>query len=66
MTAIRAAISLFIGLLIVAAAAGWMWTGEHQPPAQALASRLVLAASALAGMAGLVAIWRAERRPRQG
>lgn len=66
MTAIRAAISFFIVLLIVAAAAGWMWTGEHQPPGQAVASRLVLGASVLAAIAGLFAIWRTERRPRQG
>lgn len=65
MSGIRAAISLFIVLLLVAAAAGWMWTGEHQPPDQALASRLVLGVSALAGIGGLVAIWRADRQPRR-
>lgn len=63
MTAIRTAVSLFIVLLIVVATAGWMWTSEHQPPEQALASRFVLGASALAGIGGLVAIWRAERQP---
>jgi hypothetical protein len=66
MNAIRTIISLFIGVLIVAAIAGLVWTADHQPPAQVIASRLVLGASALAGLAGLLAIWLTERRTGRG
>ena len=41
---------------------GFMWTGTHQPPAQAVAGRIVLALSALAGVVGLIALWRWPRR----
>jgi hypothetical protein len=58
MNAIRIAISLFIVVLIVAAVSGWVWTGDHQAPAQSMASRVVLTISALAGAVGLVMIWR--------
>ena len=58
MSAIRLAASLFILGLIGVSAMGWVWTGTHQPPAQALAGRTVLALSALAGVIGLVALWR--------
>jgi hypothetical protein len=49
-------------ILIGLAAMGWIWTGAHQPPGQALAARVVLGLSALAGIAGLVALWRWPRR----
>jgi hypothetical protein len=55
------AISAFILVLIALSVAGWFWTGAHQPPAQSVASRLVLAIGVLAGVGGLVAIWRRER-----
>jgi len=58
MNAIRIAISLFIVVLIVAAVTGWVWTGGHQAPHQYLASRVVLTISAVAGIVGLVVIWR--------
>lgn len=58
MNALRIAISLFILLLLVACVAGWVWTGEHQPAPQSTASHIVLGLSALAGIVGLVAIWR--------
>jgi hypothetical protein len=61
-TAIRLAASLFILILIGLSAMGWVWTGAHQPPAQALAARTVLVLGALAGVAGLVALWRWPRR----
>jgi hypothetical protein len=61
-TAIRFAASLFILVLIALAAMGWVWTGAHQPPDQALASRTVLALAALSGVAGLIALWRGRRR----
>jgi len=58
--AVRIAISLFIGLLIAVAGTGWIWTGRHQPAAQAAASRVVLTLCILAGVVGLVAVWRAR------
>ena len=63
MTAIRITVSVFIVILMVLTAMGWMWTGAHQPPAEAVAARLVLALAALAGVVGLIALWRrrAER-----
>jgi hypothetical protein len=60
-TAIRLVASAFILLLIALSAMGWVWSGAHQPPAQAAAGRAVLALGALAGVAGLAALWR---RPR--
>ena len=62
MNAIRVAASLFILVLIGLSAMGFMWTGTHQPPAQAVAGRIVLALSALAGVVGLIALWRWPRR----
>jgi hypothetical protein len=56
--AIRVAASAFILVLIVLSAMGWVWTGSNQPPAQALAGRTVLVLGALAGLAGLIALWR--------
>ena len=47
MNAIRLAASLFILVLIGVSAMGWVWTGTHQPPAQALAGRTVLALARL-------------------
>jgi hypothetical protein len=61
-TAIRLVASAFIIVLIALSAMGWVWTGSHQPPAQAAAGRTVLALAALAGVAGLVALWRWPRR----
>jgi hypothetical protein len=60
--AIRLAASLFILVLIGLSAMGWVWTGTHQPPSQALAGRTVLALGALAGVVGLFALWRWPRR----
>lgn len=62
MTAIRLAASLFILVLIGMSAMGWVWTGAHQPPDQALAARTVLVLGALSGVAGLIALWRWRRR----
>jgi len=60
--AVRVAISLFILVLIGLSAMGWAWTGSHQPPGAMEAGRTVLALGALAGVVGLVTIWRAPRR----
>jgi hypothetical protein len=62
-TAIRLAITVFILLLLALSVMGWVWTGLHQPPGQMEAGRIVLALGALAGVVGLLAIWR--RPPRR-
>jgi hypothetical protein len=58
MHAVRITISLFILVLIGVSVLGWVWTGHHQSASQSEASRLVLTLAALAGVAGLVALWR--------
>jgi hypothetical protein len=60
--AIRFAASVFILILMGLTAMGWIWTGAHQPPAQATAARIVLSLAALAGVVGLVALWQWPRR----
>lgn len=60
MNAIRTLLSLFVVVLVVASVTGWVWTGGHQAPEKAAASRVVLATSALAGALGLVMIWRRQ------
>jgi len=60
--AIRLAASFFILVLITLTSMGWVWTGAHQPPAQAMAARVVLALAALAGVIGLIALWRPSDR----
>lgn len=58
MNVVRIAISLFILVVVAVAVTGWIWTGTHQTAAQSAASRIVLSACILAGMAGLAALWR--------
>jgi hypothetical protein len=58
MNIIRTAISLFIVVLITVSAIGWRWAGTHQPASQAAASRVVLSLGVLAGIVGLVVLWR--------
>jgi hypothetical protein len=58
MTAIRAVITAFVLVLIALAGTGLAWTQQHQPPAAATASAVVLGAGALAGVWALIAIWR--------
>ena len=53
--------SAFILVLFVIAGLGWSWASTHQTPAQAFASQAVLALSAIAGVIGLVALWRTPR-----
>ena len=60
MNVIRALLSSFVVVLVVASVTGWVWTGGHQAPEKAAASRVVLAISALAGALGLVMIWRRQ------
>ena len=56
--AVRITISLFILVLIGVSVVGWVWTGHHQSASQSEASRVVLTLAALAGVTGLVALWR--------
>jgi membrane protein YdbS with pleckstrin-like domain len=60
MNVVRIVISVFLLVLIGISAAGWMWTGAHQPPAQSAASRFVLGLCIIAGIGGLAAVWRAR------
>jgi len=58
MTFVRILISSFVVILIVVSVAGWIWTGSHQPAGQAAASHVVLGAGIVAGLVGLVTVWR--------
>ena len=57
-TAIRAAISLFILILIALCLAGFYWTSGHQPAPKATASHVVLGIAIVSGLGGLIAVWR--------
>jgi hypothetical protein len=58
MTLVRILVTLFVAAILAATVAGWVWTGQHQPPAGAIASRVVLSISAIAGLVALVVVWR--------
>jgi hypothetical protein len=60
MNSIRVLMSVFILILITLSVAGWIWAGG-QPSPQSMGSRVALTAGALAGVMGLVAIWRAPQ-----
>jgi len=60
MNNVRIAISAFIAVLIVVSTIGWIWTGHHQSPSQAAASRVVLTLGVAAGIVGLVVLWRPD------
>jgi hypothetical protein len=60
MNTIRIVITLFIAVLIVVSVVGWGWTAAHQPSSQAAASHVVLGLSMLAGVVGVVVLWRAR------
>jgi hypothetical protein len=57
-TAIRAAISFFLIVLVCLCVTGLSWTSAHQPPPKALASQIVLGIAILSGLVGLAAVWR--------
>ena len=57
---IRLAISLFILVLIAVSAAGWVWTGLRQTASQSAGSDVVIGICILAGVVGLIALWRAR------
>jgi membrane protein YdbS with pleckstrin-like domain len=60
-TVVRIAITSFVVILIAIAAAGWIWTGAHQPAPQAMAGRAVLALSVRMGLVGMKAMWSHRR-----
>ncbi len=62
MNIMRIGVSIFILILFVITAAGWVWTGRNQPGPQANASHIVLTLGALAGAVCLVALWRPRVR----
>jgi membrane protein YdbS with pleckstrin-like domain len=56
---IRLAISAFTLVLIAVSLMGWVWwAGADQPAGPTSAGRAVLLLGALAGILGLIAIWR--------
>lgn len=57
-TVVRFLITGFILVLVTIASTGWVWVGGHQPPGQALASRIVLTLCIVAGLIGVRAVWR--------
>lgn len=59
MNTIRIVISLFIAVLIAIAVLGWIWTTVHQTATQSAASHIVLGLTILAGVIGMITIWRA-------
>ena len=58
MNAIRIVISLFVGVLIAISVLGWRWTSAHQTASQSMASHLALGLAIVAGVVGVLAIWR--------
>jgi hypothetical protein len=62
MNTIRIVITLFVLALIVISALGWRWTAAHQSAAQSAASHVALGLSMLAGVGGLIVIWRTGER----
>ncbi len=58
MTWVKIGVTVFVAAIFAIVAMGWVWTGANQPPAGALASRIVFVITALAGLVGLVAVWR--------
>ena len=61
LTVVRCVITGFILVLITIATTGWLWVGSHQPPGQALASRVVLTLCVAAGLIGVMVVWARRR-----
>ena len=56
--AIRLAMTAFTGIVLALSAVGIRWTSQHQPPASAVASAVVLGISSTFAIVALVIIWR--------
>lgn len=54
---------MFLVVLVVLSVMGWVWTGANQPPAEMAGGRAVLLLGGLAGVGGLLVIWR-RRSPQ--
>jgi hypothetical protein len=64
--AIRLAMTVFTSIVVALSAIGIHWTSQHQPPAAARASALVLGVSSIFALVALVVIWRGTDRRRNG
>lgn len=64
--AIRAAMTVFTGIVLALTAVGIRWTSQHQAPAAAVASATVLTISSTFALIALVVIWRGTSGPRDG
>ena len=58
---VRIAITAFSLIVLYLTFVGFAWTGANQPPAAALASRIVLGISGLFALVALVVIWRPDK-----
>ena len=56
--AIRAAMTVFTGIVLALSVVGIRWTSQHQAPAAAVASATVLGISSTFAIVALVIIWR--------
>lgn len=60
-TGVRLAITAFTLIVLYLTAVGFTWTGTHQAPAAAMASRIVLGISGLFALVALIVIWRPDK-----
>ena len=60
-TGVRIAITAFTLIVLYLTFVGFAWTGTHQAPAAALASRIVLGISGLFALVALIVIWRPDK-----
>jgi ammonia channel protein AmtB len=65
MNAIRGLISVFILILIALEVAGWVWAGGQPTFQMQAGSRVALTCCALAGVVGLIALWRRAGTSRE-
>jgi hypothetical protein len=65
MTLVRVLVTIFVLAILTATGFGWFWTAANQPPAGAMASRIVLGIAALAGVGALIAVWKPNGRHRR-
>lgn len=61
---VRMSVTVFVAAILAIVVLGWTWTGANQPPAGALASRVVFTMTALAALVCVVKVWRWRPRAR--